>query len=110
MINHEFGYDISFGGSVVWNPKFDIANAFVFTLGPLWGTNVSKDVDFYFPIKFLGVYAEYKDPNSGKNKGKFECGCRINPFICISSLTIGVYADIAKTTAFGLSFGFLFPN
>lgn len=98
------GVDFSVGWNIMWNPKFDMSSC-VFGLGPFWSTKLSESVDLYIPVKLMCVMT--LDDN---NKWHYGWGCRINPLICMQSFTCGIFADIAKDAAFGLSFGFLFAQ
>lgn len=99
-----FGVDFSTGWNIMWNPKFDISSC-VLGLGPFWSTKLSESVDLYIPVKLMCVAT--LDDN---DKWHYVWGCRINPLICMQSFTCGIFADIAKDAAFGLSFGFLFAQ
>lgn len=103
-----FGIDFSIGWDVFWEPKFELGS-FVCGIGPAYGYKITETVDFYLPVKLLAVFTSYTDPNTNKDKTHLDWGCRVNPFICIRSFSIGLYGDFAKGSSFGLSFGFLFP-
>ncbi len=95
-----WGVEFSYGMGVLWKPKFELANNFLATLGPVYGTRMSSAVDLHVPVKLLCVY----------NTDDIVWGCRISPTLLIGKghlkFVLGAYVDMMSETSFGFTVGF----